>query len=1010
MSLLLSPAKLVLLAVHCAVNGDIDSLTTLAGRHTNVLRKDLLLRILLTYLPETLPSSRYIDLIRYLGSGDFPDPTNAEVDCSAVEDLEEDQAAKKVRKLRLLPLTLPETQDTDSSISTASEDSLSLFLLRRSYKVDEEAGLLDELPALLLPFLNHSPHIRSLLVSAVLPLLRRNCEYYPQDPISYALHDFEQLPDRVAVNLLLSHTGTHANGLAAVGRDLRGLIGPWLTGDKRWKQPRHRDTLESPPAGKETAEGVEEVPCPGWDEVLRWLTTQASRNWRIAVNAVQQWDGSGDADLADWGSLTLSDTQREYMEGSYARAALASAYLIPEASLDALDGAYNIISRVAELRDLTPISPLTSELAVLPPLTEQIPEDLAIARNTTYMRNDLLSAFNPLTTPSDASTALLQALTLSAHILTKAGCPCTIRRAGELALLRDEREQKAEFSKLIHTLGNNGPKTDDKFWMKARDDILWLRDWGAEDSWSSEGVPRGVFGQIKREFLEVEVLKVLLSNTRYSLARSIYEDGTDQPLDRKLLQDTIFATAMTAYDNASNPNRTRGGLKKCDEMIKAFPKTIEKSDAHAKRIEALLRATHSLGDYRLVLKQGEPFTPVVLRVHADPISIVGKILEQNPKSYTQLHDFLSLGTHMVEAGLTAPTKITPLTSEEESAHRLTASQRITAMCIDAALAEDDFETAYSYVVNRLPDTPNPASQTPDDYSWKAALQAGKYRRNAHTLPGSTTGIGGGLSSANADVRHLEQRIECLATALRVAPVSDLQEIVNAFRRAEEELEVLVREEQAEEDEWDARGDSLVRPGSGINHTSVMPGGFHNQTTTNSKPQPPRTFLPSRAPAPHASHASSHARRPSRTAATDEDAAPMSLFDLSRASVLSAQRNLSALSGLRSSAAAAAGGLGGRLTRHQNAHSTNTNAKNKAIPAGSGYEYDTEGSARGSADLSRPMSAASGEMGMGSSGGTERVRKRDQLREAAMGTLVSGVGWLVGAPAPGTGAGQERERE
>src|SRR5690349_4528130 len=55
MALLLSPAKLVLLAVHCAVAGDVDSLTTLAARHGTVLRKDLLLRILLTYLPETVP-------------------------------------------------------------------------------------------------------------------------------------------------------------------------------------------------------------------------------------------------------------------------------------------------------------------------------------------------------------------------------------------------------------------------------------------------------------------------------------------------------------------------------------------------------------------------------------------------------------------------------------------------------------------------------------------------------------------------------------------------------------------------------------------------------------------------------------------------------------------------------------------------------------------------------------------------------------------------------------------
>jgi hypothetical protein len=58
----------------------------------------------------------------------------------------------------------------------------------------------------------------------------------------------------------------------------------------------------------------------------------------------------------------------------------------------------------------------------------------------------------------------------------------------------------------------------------------------------------------------------VLTGKGYTLARSIYEDASDQPLDAKLLKDTIYATAMTAYDNASNPNRTRGGLKKCDDM------------------------------------------------------------------------------------------------------------------------------------------------------------------------------------------------------------------------------------------------------------------------------------------------------------------------------------------------------------------------------------------------------------------------------------------------------------
>ncbi len=111
------------------------------------------------------------------------------------------------------------------------------------------------------------------------------------------------------------------------------------------------------------------------------------------------------------------------------------------------------------------------------------------------------------------------------------------------------------------------------------------------------------------------------------------------------------------------------------------------------RIEALLKATHALSDYRLVLKQGEPFTPVVLRVHPDPIAIVGKVLEQNPKSYTKIQDLLDLGASMVEAGLTVRDKHghSALTAEQEPAQRSIAGKRITAMCIDAALTEDDFE-------------------------------------------------------------------------------------------------------------------------------------------------------------------------------------------------------------------------------------------------------------------------------------------------------------------------------
>jgi hypothetical protein len=488
MTLLLSPAKLVLLAVHFAVHSDVNSLSLLAARHSTVLKRELLLRILLTYLPETLPSSHYVEFLQHLEASSFPDPANTDdVDSSPIAQLPDDVAVKKVKKLRLLSLSFPEAP------ADAREDDLTLFLLRRAYRVDEEAGLLSELPALLLPFVNRAPCLRSLLVTTVLPLLRRNCEYYPQDPIPYTVQGFQQLPDRVAVNLLLSQTGTQEADLSLVGRDLRSLIGPWLATEKRWRNTRQDGEFEQEP----------QVPCPGWDEVLCWLIGQASKSWRVALNAFLQWEGPEDADLNEWGSFTLDHHQTQYLKEGYTRAALASVYLIQEASRESLDEALRVVEKATSYLDHEPI----------PPLTQTGLDTGAATRNATYMRNDLLSPINPLTTPTPASVAFLKALIHSAQTLTRFGLPCTVRRAGELALLQDVHEQKAEAAKLIHLL-HNGPKTDDNFWQQARTDILWLRDWGIEGGWFADGLPCGVFSQVGRDFLEVEILKALLSNTR----------------------------------------------------------------------------------------------------------------------------------------------------------------------------------------------------------------------------------------------------------------------------------------------------------------------------------------------------------------------------------------------------------------------------------------------------------------------------------------------------------------
>lgn len=544
MSAALSPSKVVLLAAQFTATGDIASLASLAASHGDALRKKLILRLMLTYLPSHLTTEEYLPLLQSLESADYSSffPLQ-DIDTSSVQSLSDEQATKKVRKLRLQPLSLPGTESSLSSSRPGNgeqqkeqkdanaeeepeEDPLAIFLIQRAYAVDDGSGALPELPALLVPFLNRSYHLRTWTISVLLPLLRRNCEYYPDAPLQQTLADFEHLPDRLAVARLLSQTGLHEETLPFVGRDLRGLIGPWLYNERRWTR-RRGGAATTEDADKSTegeVNGLTPSLCPGWEEVLQWLTAHAAKSWRVAARAIEQWDGPSDADLGGYGTMWLDDSEQGYLERRYARAALACVYLLPESSEEAMLGAHAIVSKITGLLDQDPLPALPTDLSLLSPVsTDADLLTLLTPKHAVYLRNDLLDEANALTAPTRAATDLLHALVLSASLLNKMGTSCTIRRAGELAILKNEREQKAEASKAIHWVATNGARNDvrndDRYWIKARNEILWLRDWGADDDWSDQDATstgNGVFGQVKREFIEVEFLKALLTNTSKS--------------------------------------------------------------------------------------------------------------------------------------------------------------------------------------------------------------------------------------------------------------------------------------------------------------------------------------------------------------------------------------------------------------------------------------------------------------------------------------------------------------
>jgi hypothetical protein len=374
-------------------------------------------------------------------------------------------------------------------------------------------------------------------------------------------------------------------------------------------------------------------------------------------------------------------------------------------------------------------------------------------------------------------------------------------------------------------------------------------------------------------------------------------------------------------------------------------------------VSALIAATHALSFYSLILQHGVPFQPVSIRVSQDPIGLISKVLEQNPRSYTKVDDLIAIGQNLVSAGLPVEAPENNLDELDErmdgaealAIKRKDAERRVTFMAIEAALSEDDFETAYSYIVSRLtpsnaditgPANTNTTSKSKhlrntstssttapnnDDTSWRAAFLAGRYRPATASPP---------------TLRRLEQRTELLSLALLLAPTSALTDILSAWRRCEEEMTALQISQAQEEEEFDDRADRREVA------TSSLPGHF---------------ILPDEQP----QMVLGQKRREMGRRGGEEDA-PVSMFDLTRSAARAFSRNAFPLGG---GGASAAGKSGNEATRGST-----------------------------SQDSSRDMTASVDSLGSVGSGETEqqRVRRRDMVTNAVSGGLASGLGWVLGA--------------
>ncbi|KAL8931899.1 MAG: hypothetical protein Q9211_006662, partial [Gyalolechia sp. 1 TL-2023] len=828
-------ARIILEAVHLASALEVPSLHQLIAREPEILPLELVLRIILTYLPESTEPTLYIELLHQLSRRAVHTPPASSIrPLPSGKELSNDEARHRVRQLHLLPLA--EEQDLQAGCS----DVLSLFLIHRSRRIDAETGSIPHIQELLEPFVGRDPYLRNWMISVVLPLRRLDYDYYDQPEDAYTLEAFEKLEGRPAIDSLLARSvrPSHEQTIQSAARDIRCVVAPCIYGESRRKRRKtHHDRRRSSLAGSSKVDpdaAHNEDSLSGWSHVNDWVVNLALRDFPSAAETIEHWGGPIDVDYGDYGDNEgLDDAISKTLLQRYARAGLATVYTNTDNSSSAIEKSHVILQKVARLADLQAPPSLDGPLGLA---TAHVSRDyLDNLSEVHLLRNALLRPDNPLTYPGQTALSFASLLLQSAAILQKLGHLKTCKATLGLSIFSRREDQMDELHK---TLQKIPVKTrDEDSWAKVRHHILWLRDWRYQASeGSSEGKAGslGVFGKIERVDLEVELLRALLRASCYNLAAYVYCMQVDRPIPDAILEKTILSVAMSFYDGASNGNRTRGGVRKASEMrtdtlttysIAAFQSHFQRSTSF-NEANALLAATHSMSFYSLTLLHGVPFQPVNIRANKDPMSLIGKILEQNTRSYTKLDDLIEIGQNLTKAGL-GPAKARdpnpPRKIDEASGlgYQLSESSlRITSMAIEAALSEDDFDTAYSYIVNRLsptvPTSPmspnnhdhnqaNPKPETEDDISWRAAYLAGRS-----SSP----------STSSSSLHRLSQRLELLSLALLLAPPPYLQEILGVWRAVETDLSTAQAREAAEEDRWNSKADRDV-----TSTATGVPGGF-----------------------------------------------------------------------------------------------------------------------------------------------------------------------------------------
>lgn len=842
-----SAAQLIVLATELCSKSEFQGFQDLQHLRPDVLGAELCCRILLTFAPANEPPDQYVPLLKQLRGVDVGDVLGQAIDSSGVEKLAEADARRRIRQMRLKQLRPLDAHDP------GADDVITRFVIQQAHRVDAETGDLPFILRLAETFIDESEYLRRWLISNLLPLVRLEYEYYSEAGPALSLAEFHDLKGYDGLDVLLQKTRTE-EGRQYIVRDLRGIIGPWMYGARSSKRRKLNPSFRRASiVAQDTHPTLEDS---GWQDVNEWILTTSLNDQDLTARAISEWDGPNDVDLGGYEDPLQPLPEDPTLSIRYGQAILATLYATEDTSVDRLRNSMQIVERVAKITGVDVDLPRPSNFNNLLSECSAQPESIAAISRSALMFENLLEPNNALTLPSPGSLEFIGAILTSIQILKddlfyKQHLSC--RNVLNLCLFVTEEQQRQELHKTLQNFaGISSVETD---WRTTREKVVWLSRWRSTMSTrplSEHESCRALYWRVSREDIETEFFNALLTAKQYQTAVAMYmADAETSPLPLFLIEKLVEHQILDAYDNASNGNRSRGGLRRASEILKAFGPHFPQSSP-VNKTEHLLAATHSMSFYQLTLHHGVPFQPVSIRVHQDPISLIGKVLEQNSKAYTKLDDLLSIGRGMVAAGLPISSEDDeePNVSTDDSMENklLEADHRITYDAIISALSSNDFDTAYSYILTRLSPSPQSSSTsaTVDDTSWRAAYAAGRHR-----LPPST--------SPSEKISNLSKRMELLSLALTLVPdPTPLPSMLSTWQSCENELNLLRAREAAEEKAWDDRGDNI----------SSVPGGFGMEDRETDIAETKR-------------ERDKRTNKVANGGRFDHDEAPMGLFDVAR---------------------------------------------------------------------------------------------------------------------------------